>query len=509
MMASLTLARALRGLGYTDVQATDGNLVTRALGDRRLLPASVSTLREALKSLQNATKLPNALHKTSINVATTRATVAAAAIGQTTGYRAVVALYVAPFADGGSPYAIVLSDSAHESGEPVLWNEAAPDEATARESGASTGAALLDRYISLWAPNDPLAMRSLADAHLEKARAAIADGDSNTAREEITRATTLDPTRSSSYILLGDLLAPTDLTGATAAYKRALDINAKDGTTYERLAIAYANAATPDWPRSIDAGKKALAAGTDSANLRIALARAQFGRADLIRAGDATYAYKADDAEADAQVQLERALQLSPDNPDALRLLARSLIVSGRMTEAVQTLDRVMPLYPKDIDLRAQYAQALMSLGDRKEAAFVAYSKYWKLSANTTPSLDIISYPALVQGFDEHVFALGKSARLLSDGVSTGSIARESAFLQLARLKSDMSDAEDTITILQVPKGFSETAATARQFAASLMNQALEAHQTFLDTGQDLYRGRAAEFYRQAVAQLNAARNAK
>ncbi|BCM91391.1 hypothetical protein IAD21_03263 [Abditibacteriota bacterium] len=509
LLAALPLARALNGLGYTDVQATgpDGSLIARALGERRLSPGTVATLREALMSLQGATKLPTGLRKATIDVSTKRATDAAAAIGQATGYRAVVALYVSPFADGASPYAVVLSDSVSETGEPLLWSETSADEVSARDTGATTGAALLDKSLDKWSPAGPTAMRALADSHLDKARAAGVAGNLNLARDEITRAIALDATRADAYVLLGDLLAPTDLTGAAVAYKRAVDLNSKDGATYEKIAIAYANTPVPDWPRALEAGKKALAAGVDTANLRIAMARAQFGRADLFRGGDRVY--KAEDAEAEAQIHLDRALQLSPDNPDALRLLARALISSGRMTEAVQTLDRVIPLFPKDIDLQRQYAQSLMSLGDRKEDTFVAYSKLWKLSATSLPSVDSISYSALIEGFDEHVFNLGKSARLLSDGVATGSIARESAFLQLSRLKADMGDAEDTITTLQVPAGFSTTAATARQFAATLMDQALEAHQTFLDTGQVLYRSRAAELYRQAVAQLNVARNAK
>ncbi|RYX83172.1 tetratricopeptide repeat protein [bacterium] len=509
MLAALPLAHALTALGYADVQATapDGGPITRALGERRLPLSTLATLRDSLKSLQGATKLPEALRKTSINVATKRAANAAAAVGQATGYRAVVALYVGSFADGTSPYAVVLGDSANETGEPLLWSETAANEAAARETGATSGAALLNKSLEMW-PAAPASLRPLADVHIERARAAGTAGNLDVVRDEVTRALALDSSRTDAYILLGDFLAPTDLIGAAAAYKRAVDLNSKDGKTYEKMAVAYANAPTPDWTRTLEAGKKALAAGTDTASLRIAMARAYFGRADVFRR-NVNLGYRADDAEAEAQIQLDRALQLSPDNPDALRLLARSLMSSGRVTEAVQTLDRVMPLFPKDIDLQGQYAQALMSLGDRKEATFSAYSKLWKLSANTTPQVDPVSYAALVEGFDEHVFALGKSARLLSDGVATGSIARESAFLQLARLKEDMSDAEDTISTLIVPTGFSATAATARQFAATLMNQALEAHQTFLDTGQVLYRGRAAELYRQAVAQLNMARNAK
>ncbi len=508
LLAAVPLARALTNLGYANVQATapDGNLLARALGEGRLLPGTLVALRDALKSLQSATKLPEALRKASLQVATNRAADAASAVGQATGYRAVVALYVGPFDGTASPYAAVLGDAARESGEPLVWSETGATEAAARDTGAATGAALLDKTLAAWVPV-AASPRTLADAHIEKARAAGAAGDLARAQDEITRATTLDPTRADAYVLLGDLLAPTDLAGASAAYKKALAINGKDGATFEKVAIAYANAPVPDWPRAIENGSRALALGRDSANLRIALARAQFGRADLFRRADRVY--RAEDAEAEAQTHIDRALQLSPDNPAALRLLARALLVSGRTSEAVSTLDRLAPLFPKDVELQRQYATALLTLGDRKEDTFAAYSRLWKLTANTTPSVDALTYAALVEGFDEHVFSLGKSARQLSEGVAAGSIARESAFLQLARLKSDMTDAEAAITSLRVPAGFSATAATARQFAATLLGQSLEAHQTFLDTGQDVYKTRAAALYRQAVDQLNTARNSK
>ena len=511
LLAALPLARALGGLGYANVQTTSpgGAILSRALGEKRLLPGTLTALRDALKSMQSAAKLPERLRKGSLALATSRANNAACAIGQATGYRAVVALYVAPFENGVSSYSVVLSDSTNEKAEPLLWNESARDEATARDIAAATGAALLDKAMDTWTPASPSALKTLADVHLARARAAGVEGDLNGVQDEVARVLTLDATRADALVLLGDLLAPTDLAGAAAAYKRALALNGRDGATFEKMAIAYAGASAPDWPRALEAGQKALGLGTDTANLRIAMARAQFGRADLFRSAPrAPLIYKAEDAEAEAQNHLDRALQLSPDNSEALRLLARALMTSGRTTEAVQTLDRVVPLFPKDADLQRQYANALLALGDRKEDAFVAYSRLLKLSANS-PSVDSISYTALAQGFDEHVFSLGKSSRQLADGVATASIARESAFLQLARLKSDMADAESTIALMRVPPGFSKTAATARVFAASLMVQSLEAHQTFLDTGQDVYRSRAGEFYRQAVAQLNMARNAK
>jgi len=506
LLAALSMRRALVGLGYVNAEAVspDSNLVARALGDKRLVPGTLSTLRGALQDLAAAPNLEEAKRPDAIKNATQTASNAASALGQATGYRAVVAVYVGALNGGKAPFSLVLSDGARESGEPMLWEETAKDDASARESGALTGAALLDKSLRAWPTPLATASKTLADAHLARAKAAGAAGDLGTAQDEVTRVLSLDPTRSDALTLLGDLLAPTNVPGAIDAYRRATQINTQDGASYAKVAIALIDSPTPDFPSVLKAGQAALQRGTDTAPLRVAMARAQFGRADLFRR--ANRIDSAEDAEADAQTHLERALQLAPGDPQALKFLARALITSGRTAEGVQALDRVAPLYPNDIDLQFQYARALLTRPNRKEDAFVAYSRVWKALGPRSADLDDTSAQLLSQGFDQHVFALGKSGRQLSDGVAGGSIAREQAFLQLKRLKADMNDASDAIALLRPPSDTSGQASAARSFAASLMVQSLEAQQTFLDTGQDLYRTRANDLFRQAVAQLNAAR---
>ncbi len=522
-LAAVSLRRALMGLGYANVEAAspDSNIIARALGDKRLSPSTFATLRGAMQRLAFASALPETIRAGAIAGATKTANDAAAALGQATGYRAVIALYVAPLAEGKTPFALVLDDSASENGEPILWSESAKDDASARETGASTGAALVDKSLRLWPTNSPVSVRTLADAHLARARAAGTAGDTALAQDEVLRVSVLDPSRTEAFTFLGDLLSPVDPAGATAAYGRATQINKKDGESFAKMAMAYINSPKPDFPRVLDAGKQAILNGADSADLRIAMARAQFGRAGLFRRADqmnnnsgsinnnASYINNAEDAEASAQLNLDRALELSPNNPEALKLMARALITSGRTIEGVQTLDRIAPLFPQDVELQFQYASALLSMPTRKEDAFVAFSRVWKARGQSAANVDDTSAQFLLQGFDQHVFALGKAGRQLSDGVAGGSIGREGAFLQLKRLKADMSDASDAIALLRPPSGSSGAAAIARTFAASLMSQSLEAQQTFLDTGQDVYRTRANEFFRGAVAQLNSARTSR
>lgn len=521
-LAAVSLRRVLTGLGYANVEVAspDSNIIVRALGDKRLSPNTFSRLRGAMQRLASASALPEAARAAAITGATPTANDVAAALGQATGYRAVIALYVAPGAEGKTPFALVLDDSASEHGEPILWSESAKDDASARETGASTGAALVDKSLRLWPATPQVSAKSLADAHWARAKTAGAAGDVALAQDEVLRVSVLDPSRVEAFTFLGDLLSPVDPAGATEAYGRATQINKKDGESFAKMAIAYMNSPKPDFPRVLDAAKQAILNGADSADLRIAMARAQFGRAGLFRRADqlknssgssdnnASYIISAEDAESNAQINLDRALELSPNNPEALKLMARALITSGRTIEGVQTLDRIAPLFPQDIELQFQYANALLSLPNRKEDAFVAYSRVWKARGQGAANLDDVSAQSLLQGFDQHVFALGKAGRQLSDGVAGGSIGREGAFLQLKRLKADMSDAGDALALLRPPSSSSSVAAIARTFAASLMSQSLEAQQTFLDTGQDVYRTRANEFFRAAVAQLNSARTA-
>lgn len=521
LLAAFSLRRALAGLGYVNVETAspDSNLIARALGDRRMLPGTLATLRGALRTLALTPSLPENVRAGAVDRATQSATNAASAVGQATGYRAVVAIYVGPIAEGRAPFSVVLSDSTRESGEPILWNESATTEESARETGAVTGAGLLDKSLRVWPAPAPASAKALAEAHLVRAKAAGAAGNFGLAQDEVLRVTALDSSRADAYIFLGDLLAPTDVAGAAVAYRKATQINQKDGQAYAKIAIALINSPTPNFPRVLEAGRQAITNGADSADLRVALARAQFGRADLFRRADqlannnpnnpnnnVDYINNAEDAEANAQVNLERALQLSPNNPQVLKLMARALITSGRVTEGVHTLDRIAPLFPKDIELQFQYGNALLMLANRKEDAFVAFSRVWKARGEGAANVDPVSVQLLLQGFDEHVFSLGKAARLLSDGIAGGSIARESAVLRLARLKADMKDTADALALMPSPGGDTDPASIARAFAASLMIQSLEAHQTFLDTGQDMYRIRANEACRQAVDQLNAAR---
>lgn len=503
-LAAVPLRRALLSLGWRDVLPTapDSPSITRAIGERRLTPRTLDALKNALSRLAARDTAPEL---------TQQAATLAARVGQALGYRAVVAFYVAPTSNlegtGNTTFSLLVADSEREIAQPISFDAKGADDNALRAAGAATAASLLDRNLRLWPPVSSADHAALVARHLEAARVAVAAENVPEAQDELNHAIALDPSRGQSYVLLGDVLAPSDAVGAALAYRRAVELNARDGETWAKIAIAAATGAIPDWPRALEAGNKAIAANYDSVPLRIAMASAQYGRADLFRKAD--HLDRAEDAEFDARKHLDRALELAPDDPTAVRLLARGLVASRRFTEAVQILDRIAPRYPKDPEIQQQYAVALAGLVGREEDTFVAYARVWKLTARKSVSVDSLTYRALAQGFDVRVDNLGKSARQISTAVANAALPREDALLQLNKLKDGMAEAQNAIAVLRAPSAISPESAAARVFAADLMSQALEQQQIYLETGQEIARTRGYEFNRQAIVRLNAARNTK
>lgn len=515
-MAALTLRRALLNTGFPDVMSVgpDSTAISRVVGERRLTPRVLEALRLTLRQLQeNPTGKPDL-----------RAGVLAAArVGQAVGYRTVIVLAVAPSgtpapgapAQGGAGaameqagFSLLLVDALREVGEPLLYDEKGVDLASLREAAASTGAALIEKSVRSWPVGSGTADRAqLARRHYMTAQAALEAGSMEEAQDFLNQSITLDSTRGEAYILLGDVLQKLDPAGAAVAYRRAVELNARDASTWAKIATGSTTSTPPDWPRALDAARRALALGHDTVTLRVAMATAQFGRADLFRKADRLE--KAEDAEFEARQHLDKALEQGPEDPNVVRLLTRQLIAQRQYEVAVQTLDRVAPRYPRDIEIQTQYANALSRMEGREEDAFITSSRVWKLSGQRAVDVDIVVYRRLAEGFDRRLFNLGKSASQLTTGVANAALPREAALLQLTRLVEDMEAASVAINVLRPPVGVTADVAGARTFAADLMNQALEKHQAYLETGQEIFRVRALELYRQAVGQLNIARSAK
>jgi tetratricopeptide (TPR) repeat protein len=402
---------------------------------------------------------------------------------------------------------MLVVDALRERGQTLTFEQTGPDNLALHEAAATTGSARLASIFNAWTPVAAGERAQLAGNYLAAARAAMNTGDVNAARDAINQVLAIDPSRSEANVLLGDILQTSDPIGAAAAYRRALEgpgSGAQTGQTWAKIAAAYAR--SKDWPRTLDAGRRALNLDHDSGSLRLAMATAQFGRAELFRTANRYESAEA--ALEDANQHLERARELAPDDPEVARLFATQLLSQKRYREVLQTLDRLVTRYPNDIELQTQYAVALTERGGRDDIAFAAWSRVWKMSGTQNVPLSPTRYRRLAEGFDVYASELAKQAAQLSGGVLTGTLPREAALLQLNRVNDDMQRAEDAIKIIQPPDRNVENVHSARLLSADLLHQAVDAYRVYVETGDEIYRSRAAELHRQAINFLNAARRA-
>lgn len=512
--AATPLRRALVKAGSLDALTTgfDGAPVLRALNNRRLSQRTIDTLQDSMAHLIQA-------GKTSPDDPALRAAVQSASrIAQALGYRGVIALAVLPRSSApaggvarptvGATYGMLIADAVRESGEPLVFDDTGIDEAAMNESAAVTGAASIEKIAANWKPVSQEDRRQISLAYLNQARTALAQSNTEDALDLLNQSVSMDANQVESYVMLGDLLALKGSSGAASEYSRAAQLKPSDGKVWTKVAIAYTRGATPDWPRALEAARKALALGYESPDLHLAFAVTQWGRADIFRR------YKRDDqareAEADAKNHLDRALFLAPqDDPGVMRDIAAQLVAQNRLKESVRVLDRLGKLYPDDLQIQMLLATSLLGLDKQEEEAFVAWSKVWKMQRQAQIALDVSRYTTLSEGFDRRLATLGKEASGLCGGVAQGGVPREQALIQLGRLKEDLTLAQDTIKMMAPPALSMRTSHNSRIFAADLMAQAFGNYEMYLETADDTLFNRAADLHRQAIVTLNLVRTSR
>jgi tetratricopeptide (TPR) repeat protein len=493
--AAAPLRRALSKLGVKDVLATplDGPVVVRSINSGRLAIKTLDRLRFSTQQMLNDLgRQPDAPAQIQ---ARTMAIRNASRIGMALGYRAVVVLAIAP----GGGQSLLIVDAARDTG--IAF--------TAVRGDTESASALIATQLSQWAPFTAADRAAEFAQHMDAARAAIEANDTETARDNLLQAVALDASSVDAYILLGDVLQKTDPVAAASAYQRAAEINTRNGEVWARIAIVHTLSSPPDWVRALAAAAKAQALGYDSANLRTAMAAAEFGRADLFRRSGRSD--QAEDAELVARRHLERAREMAPDDPEVAagvsRLMAKYLLDQKRYSEAVQSLDLLAIQYPNDLQTQKMYAEALEGYGKRPEDLFAAWSRVWKLGGDSDIALDANRYARITDGFDQRLFALGKNVFQMTSGVATGALPRETALLQAERSRDEMKATIAALQLMRPPatRAISD-AHNSRLFAADLMQQAVELYLLYLETGSEINRSRAVEIHRSAIEALNAAR---
>jgi tetratricopeptide (TPR) repeat protein len=522
------LRRALNAAGIRDVLTTalDGPSILRSLNSGRVTLRTIDTLRFSTGQLLDAArsgaerftaesgvleKMPTpASPSPMLAQARQNAIASAARIGLTLGYRAVVVLAVAPDTRG-AVYSLLVIDAPREAGEAWLLHQTGTDQDVIDQQAAASTAQNLATQFRSWAPFSQTDRVAQIDKYMQLARASLQKDDLSAAQDQLQLVVAFDPSNVDAYVMLGDVLQNADSVAAAKAYQRAAEINTQNGEVWSKIAIVHTLSDPPDWIRALQAATRAQSLGFDSANLRTAMAAAEFGRAELFRRSGRID--QAEDAELFARRHLERARELAPDSPEVVasvsRLMAKYLLDQKRYKEAVQSLDLLAVQYPSDLPTQKMYARALEGYGKRDEDTFLAWARVWKLTGESEVPLDATRYAIIADGFDQRLVNIGKNVFQLSYGVSTGAILRETALLQTERAKQDVKTAVAALQIMQPPPGkASSEAHVNRLFAADLMQQAMEFYTIYLETGNDLNRTRAVEAHRSAIESLNAARGA-
>ncbi len=508
---SAPLRRALAKSGSPDALDTsfEGAPIVRALNSRRLSPRTLDHLVEAVAQILQAGKVgaddPNL--KTAAQTA--------ARIGQTLGYRGVIAVAVQP--NGAAPagalakptvsatFALLVVDALREIAEPIVFDETAVDETALNEAAAATGRVLIEKAAQGWPPFSNDDKRRLSAAYLGKAREAMARNEEENALDLLNQSVSLDGNQLEAFLMLGDLISARDASGAASEYRRAAEMNPRDGKIWAKVAVAYTKGTTPDWPRTLETAKKALGLGYESAELRLAMAIAQWGRAEIFKRHERLDLAR--EAESEARTHLDRALFIVPQDDSAVSVgIASQLVAQGRYRESVKLLDSMGKLYPDDVNVQTLHAQALTGMGNQEEEAFVAWARVWKLSRLAQITVDVARYASLMEGFDKRISSLGKEAAKLTGGVKGGGMGREQALLQMTRLNEDMTLTQNAIKMIAPPTPATRVAFTSRTFAADLMSQAMGFHSQFLETDDDTFYTRALDLHRQAIVTLNAVR---
>lgn len=176
------------------------------------------------------------------------------------------------------------------------------------------------------------------------------------AKTAALRAIALDSTLAAAHAALGALLDDydRDRAGAERAYRRAIELNPGYSTARQWLAIHLA-----------DEGR------FDEALEEIERSRRLDPGSLIISTAVGAVRYFADDL-AGSIAEYEAVLDRDPEFAIALALLGRTLLIAGRVDEAVDALERSVELSSGDPSYRAVYAAALAAAGRRDEAIRIA-----------------------------------------------------------------------------------------------------------------------------------------
>ena len=488
--------------------------MVRAINAARLSPRVISTARSVLRRVEQDILKESNGAPVEISAALQEDAISAfTRIGQAMGYRVVVAVAAPAAVPSGSPRALILLVNCEQQTGQIIPISVPGQSNNLQDLDnvvAAAGALLLPRLSRLPASSGSL-KNTLANQYLQAAKDAAIKNDLPAAQDYINQVVGLEPNNAEAYNTLGDLMQKVAPQAAATAYSRALDITPDNGLLWSKLALTYTLGDQPSWPNALDAAKRALDTGYDSALLRTVMASAEFGRARIFsKAGRSD---DADKATRQAKDYMARALKLSPQSTtadvDVSKLMAQNLSDNGQFSEAASTLDLVARQYPNDVELQKQYATALSSAEDRQEDAFVAWANVWKLEGDDAVELGSARYKDLSSGFDKNVFNLAKAASMLTSSAANNSLPAATVLPQVQRYAAQLKSALDALHSMRPPAGrLSTEAQVSRLIAGDLFSQAVQSYVLYLQNGDENILAHGGQLHYKAIDTLNNARKA-
>lgn len=206
------------------------------------------------------------------------------------------------------------------------------------------------RILSRTKAND----RLLADSLVLKAVMIATKGDSESAIEELLKATALVPSHFDAHFTLGRAyFGNGDMERAVSSFRTALGI--MPGNTEARFFLATTLERRGDYEEALSEYRAMLSLNKESA-------RANLGLGVLLIKLEG-------DKSLEGVAALRKAINLNGDLYEARITLGKSLLRTKRADEAVEHLKRAVELAPRNPEPHYQLAMAYTQLGRKKDAA--------------------------------------------------------------------------------------------------------------------------------------------
>ncbi len=111
----------------------------------------------------------------------------------------------------------------------------------------------------------------------------------------------------------------------------------------------------------------------------------------------------------ESEIQLRKAIDLDPEDPEAWVELGKLLYSKGDYREAARILDEGILLFPEDLSLRGTLALALYRLGDLSQAA-IEWEHMYRLNSDIMAAITNYAYILLLENRAEEAAPLVETA---------------------------------------------------------------------------------------------------